>query len=104
MDELALGKGYLPVPQLSPVSTIPPMLHTHPHLHAALTKRTNGRSLGTFQKSSALSETGNHWIGKHFHLVIKWQTIERLTPLKYAVKENASGGVMQTAFQYQLVL
>jgi hypothetical protein len=40
----------LPVLQFSPVSTIPPMLHTHLHLHVALTGRTNVRSLGTFGK------------------------------------------------------
>jgi hypothetical protein len=32
-------------------SIIPPMLHTHLHLHAALTRRTNGQSLGTFVKT-----------------------------------------------------
>jgi hypothetical protein len=36
----------------------------HHHLHAALAKRTNGRSLGTFQKNNALSEFGEHWIEK----------------------------------------
>jgi len=29
-------------------SLIPPMLHTHLHLHVMLSRRTNGRSLGTF--------------------------------------------------------
>ena len=33
-----------------PVFIIPPMLHTHFHIHVALTRRTNGRSLGTSQK------------------------------------------------------
>ena len=41
-----------PLP-LSPVSTIPPMLHSHLRLHFAFknTRRTSGRSLGTFQKA-----------------------------------------------------
>ena len=34
----------------SSATTIPPMLRDHPHLHVALTRRTNGQSLGTFQK------------------------------------------------------
>jgi len=33
-----------------PVSVYPPMLSRHFHLHVALTRRTNGRSLGTFRK------------------------------------------------------
>ena len=37
------------------------MLHTHLHLHVALTSRTNGRSLGNFQKANALSEIGERW-------------------------------------------
>jgi hypothetical protein len=41
----------------SPVRIIPPTLHTHLRLHAALTKMTNGRSLRTFKRNS-LSEIG----------------------------------------------
>jgi hypothetical protein len=50
VDNEALGQVFLPVLQFSPVSIIPSMLHIHLHLHVALTRRTNGRSLGTFQK------------------------------------------------------
>ena len=49
------GTGFSPVTSASPFSTIPPMLHTHLHLRAALT-RTNGQSLGTFQKAKLLLE------------------------------------------------
>jgi hypothetical protein len=31
-----------------PVSVIPPILHTHLQSRVVLTRRTNGRSLGTF--------------------------------------------------------
>jgi hypothetical protein len=41
--------GNLPNLRFSSVSIFPPTLHTCLHLHAALTRRTNGRSLGTFQ-------------------------------------------------------
>jgi hypothetical protein len=34
----------------SPASITLPMVHTHFHRHAALTRKTNGRSLGNFQK------------------------------------------------------
>ena len=40
----------LPVVQFPPVSSIPPMFHIHLHLHVALTRRTNGRNVGTFPK------------------------------------------------------
>jgi len=46
--------GFSPSPAVSPVSIIPPMLHTHLHLHVALTRGTNGRSLETFQKAMFL--------------------------------------------------
>jgi hypothetical protein len=48
------GTGFSPSTSVSPVSIIPPMLHTHLHLHVAVTRRTNGRSLGTFQKKGVL--------------------------------------------------
>jgi hypothetical protein len=48
--------------RVSPVSIIPPMLHTHLHLHVALTRRTNRRSLGTFQKVVLFRKSEN--IGK----------------------------------------
>jgi len=32
---------------------IAPMLHTHVHLHVALTRGANGQSLGTFQNANA---------------------------------------------------
>jgi hypothetical protein len=55
---------FLPVLQF-PLSTIPPMLHTH-HLAAAVTRRTNGRSLAVLPKSSAVTESGRRWREKYF--------------------------------------
>jgi len=40
-------------------SIIPPMLHTHLHQHAMLSRRTNGRSLGTFQKAMLFRKSGS---------------------------------------------
>jgi len=37
--------GFSPSSYVSPVSIIPPMLHTHLDLHAALTRRANRRTL-----------------------------------------------------------
>jgi len=51
VDKEALEQIFLPVLHFSPVSNIKPMLHTHHHLHVTITGRTNGRSLGTFQKT-----------------------------------------------------
>lgn len=44
---------------LSPARIIPPLLHAHLHLNTAVTRRTNGRRLGTVNKkknSSAVSD------------------------------------------------
>jgi len=43
-------RGCSPSISVPPVSIIPLILHTHLHLHAAVNRTTNGRSLGTFQK------------------------------------------------------
>jgi hypothetical protein len=43
------------VHSVSPPITIPQVLHPHLHLHAALIKRTNTRSLGTFQNTLCLN-------------------------------------------------
>jgi hypothetical protein len=51
MDQMALRQVFLRVPQFSTVSIIPPMLHTHLHLHVAFTRRTKGQILRTFQKA-----------------------------------------------------
>jgi hypothetical protein len=42
VDKVVFGTVCLPILWLSPVSIIPPLPHTHPHLHTALTRRTNG--------------------------------------------------------------
>ena len=52
------GTGFSPSTSVSPVSIISPMLHTHLHLHVALTRRTNRRSPETFQKAMVLQITG----------------------------------------------
>jgi len=41
------------------LNIIPPLLPTHLHLHAALTRRTNGRILGTFQKGIFSRKSGS---------------------------------------------
>jgi len=52
-------KGFPPGTSVSPVSIIPPMFHTHFHLHADLTRRTNGRNLGAFQKAMFRRKSGS---------------------------------------------
>ena len=51
VDKMTLGQVFLQVLRFSPFSIIPPILHTHLHPHLALTRKTNARSLGTFQKA-----------------------------------------------------
>ena len=56
VDRVALGNVFLRVLRFSPVNIIPPLPLALLHLHGARTRRTNGRSLGTFRKSSTLFE------------------------------------------------
>jgi len=59
MGNLALGQVFLHVLQRSPVSIIPSTFRTRLHVHVALTRRTNGRSLGTFHKAMRLRKYGS---------------------------------------------
>jgi len=49
VERVALGQFVGQILWFSPVIFIPQMLHTH--LHADLTRRTNGHSIRTFQKA-----------------------------------------------------
>jgi hypothetical protein len=42
VDKVALGQVSLPVLRFPPVSILPPPLHIHLHLHAAVIRRRNG--------------------------------------------------------------
>ena len=44
--------------QFYPLSIIPTKLHTQLHLHVAVTRRTNGRSLGTLKKVNFFRKWG----------------------------------------------
>jgi hypothetical protein len=50
---------FLPVLRSSFVSIIPPMLHTHLRVHVAVTRRTNGRRMGTFRKTMTFRNSEN---------------------------------------------
>jgi hypothetical protein len=53
VNKVALGQIFLRVATsvFPPLSTIPPILYTHLHLHVGLTRKPNGQSLVTFQKA-----------------------------------------------------
>ena len=55
VDKVAMGPDFLRVLRLYPVRIIPPMFHTHLHLHLALHRMTNGRSLGAFWQRTAFT-------------------------------------------------
>jgi hypothetical protein len=59
VDKVALGQVFLRVFPFFHVSVIPPLLHTHLRLHVALTRRTNGRSLRTFQNGVLFWKSGS---------------------------------------------
>jgi hypothetical protein len=66
VDKVALGQVFLQILRFSPVSIIPPILHTHLHLHLAITGRIKGRSLGTFQKAMLFRKSGSIGQGSAF--------------------------------------
>ena len=67
---MALGEGFiLGVLLFSPVNIIPPTLHTYLHPHTALSRRTNGRSLGTPSKIRTISDIGREPDTNCFHSV-----------------------------------
>jgi len=45
--KFAMGVVLLPVPRFSPVTIIPPLLHTHPNLHTILSERQAWRPPNT---------------------------------------------------------
>ena len=50
---------FLPRNRFSPISTIPPKLHIHLHLHTVLTSGTKRRSLPTFHKAIFFRKSAN---------------------------------------------
>ena len=79
----------LPVFRLSPVSTVPAMLHTHPHINTAHMRRTSGRNLEILKQRNALSDA-KYWSGGHFHAVLssRLQTY-RQTYFENILEQNA---------------
>jgi hypothetical protein len=65
VDNLTLGKDLHRVLLLSPVSIIPPMLHTPLHLNTALVRSTSRKNLRTFKLSNAVPDFVELWIGKY---------------------------------------
>jgi hypothetical protein len=64
VDKVALGRVFLKIMRLLPLSIIPPVLHSN--LLNTIIRRTSGRSLGT---SNLVADIGVHWTGTDFHIV-----------------------------------
>ena len=65
VDKLTPERVFVLVLRFSPVIIIPPMTHAYLHLHVAVTRRTNGQSLGTFQKVGLFCKSGSiGWKGE----------------------------------------
>jgi hypothetical protein len=58
VDEVALGPIFLRVLRYSTVVIIPPVLHTHLHLHVALTGKDKGAQRGYFPERNAVPKIG----------------------------------------------
>jgi hypothetical protein len=56
VNKVAMGCVFLRLLQYISIDIIPPMFHTHSHV--TLTRRTNGRGLGTFQKATLFRKSG----------------------------------------------
>ena len=61
VDNVALGPVFLPVLRFYPVNILPPMLHTHLRLQAALTRTIGGkpeslRTVMLFRKSWSIGK------------------------------------------------
>ena len=65
-DEVTTRQVLLRMLHFSPVSIIPPLLHSHLHLHVALTKGSKERSLGTSRKSSDVAKIKERGVEKNF--------------------------------------
>jgi len=71
VHKVALGQVCLPVLLFSPVSIIPPVLHTHLPSTCCSYQKDKREKPGNLPRSNDLSENGKHWIEKYFHLVFK---------------------------------
>jgi hypothetical protein len=60
--------------RFSPVSIIPPMLHTHLLLHIYIKRRTKERKLETFHKAVFFRNQGA-WYRKYLHLVLVFKRL-----------------------------
>jgi hypothetical protein len=87
VDKVAMGQVFLPVIWVSLVSITPPTLHVHSHLYIVIARRTNWRRTGKLPKSSFLSEMGDPWIEKYFHLVSSRLNLEPKVVLKCVITE-----------------
>ena len=57
--KLTLGQAFLIAPRISLVIVDTQMPHTHLHVHLALTRKTNVRSLGSFHTSALFQMSGS---------------------------------------------
>jgi hypothetical protein len=78
--KVALGHVSLRVIRFSPVSIIPTMLHTHLHWHAALTRGTYWRNLGTFHKATLYRKS----------LSIRWRNAFTFFSLRRVKQTNSA--------------
>jgi hypothetical protein len=70
VDRIAVEQVFLQVLRFSPVNTIPPLLHTHLHLHVAVIIRKNWWEKGSLPKSNYLSKIGKKCIEKNLLLFL----------------------------------
>ena len=72
--KLALGQPFLQESWCSPVNIVPPILPTHLHLPATLTRRTKRRSLVTFRESLSF----RNWAALDTEVLLTFFHLQRL--------------------------
>jgi hypothetical protein len=71
MDKATLTYVFLRVFHSPTVSIIPPMLHTRIYLRVSVIRRTNGRSLGTWKQTNAVSKNWDQWAEEYNHTFLQ---------------------------------
>jgi len=69
-ETIGTGSCFPPNTAVFPCHIIPPTLCTRLHLHVGLVRRTNGRSLGTCQKTMFFSDVVDRWIDYMYSMQI----------------------------------
>jgi hypothetical protein len=90
-DNVALRRGFLRVLLSSPVKIFLLLLHVFLYLHAAVTRRTNEQSLGTFIKQCSFAKSENIGLKNTFTFFHSWMAVLLLRRLVAGISWRIPG-------------